>query len=404
MRIYSFVEYYPSDHKGYLDTQFAHFVRDGHDLRIVAYGRFRRHYSPEVTRFGLDRLTTYVPATLRDLPWFVPAAARVAATRPGPTLRRARRMQGAGLTPRRGAVATVQSALLPHPPPDLCLLHGIIIGRPFWWLRRVYPHTRLVLYFHGYEMPGLVERPIGELQRLLASVDLVVTNTPSSARQVEDIGSGIAPVRVLPMGLDLDMFPFEAERPSSGGTLRLFVSGRLSPEKGHQVLLHALQRAVRDGRDVTCRISGDGPERDALLHLVRKLGLGHRVTLLGYLPREELIREYSTADVFVLPSVPVRRFTENQALVVQEAMATGLPVIASKTGGVPESLAPELQRFLFVPGDANQLAERLAEFARLDAAERRALAQAGRRFVEERYDVRSLNRQLLKLAMEPLPK
>ncbi len=136
--------------------------------------------------------------------------------------------------------------------------------------------------------------------------------------------------------------------------LRLVTVGRLEPEKAYDVLIRAMSELTRQGMpDLEVMIVGDGSQMDYLRRLAGELGLERRVKLPGRVPPgEALQRLLDESDVFVLPSL-----TEGMPRALLEAMARGLPAVASKVGGVPELLA---EAETVPPGDVGALAQCLA--------------------------------------------
>ncbi len=142
--------------------------------------------------------------------------------------------------------------------------------------------------------------------------------------------------------------------------------GRLSSEKGHADLLQALQRMPPSAGSFRLWIAGDGPERVALERLAASLGEG--VRFLGHVTDPWTL--YCAADVFALPS-----HSEGSPLVMFEAMAAALPIIATRVGGVPEVLGDGTTALLVAPRDIETLARHLATLI-TDDARRRALGDA----------------------------
>src|SRR5690606_35994343 len=136
-----------------------------------------------------------------------------------------------------------------------------------------------------------------------------------------------------------------------------------------------------------------------LMSFIERNGLESSVTLLGRRTQQRLLEEYRQADVFVLPSVKAGNWEENQACVVQEAMLMRAIALVSRTGGVPESTAPEMLDFSFAPGDVAGLVDSLLRVSKLGEAALRELGSKGRAFVEQRYDIRRLNTELVETAM-----
>ncbi|HYI37228.1 MAG TPA: glycosyltransferase, partial [Thermoleophilaceae bacterium] len=148
---------------------------------------------------------------------------------------------------------------------------------------------------------------------------------------------------VVPNTVDTGAFEPPPERPEG---LRLLNVAALAEKKGHRFLLEAMTRLPR----ATLQIVGDGELRSDLERQTRELGLTDRVSFLGEQPKHEVARLMREASLFVLPSL-----AENLPVVLIEAMASGLPSVATSVGGVPEMLGPE-DGELVEPGDAGALA------------------------------------------------
>ena len=158
--------------------------------------------------------------------------------------------------------------------------------------------------------------------------------------------------------------------------------GRLHSSKGHDVLLRAVKRLVDSGKDVSLRLAGAGPDRDALEKLAADLGLAGRVTFLGSLPEDRIIEELRTADVFALAS-----HAEPLGVVYMEAMALGVPTIGTAAGGVAEIITDGRDGLLVPPGNPGALADAIAALMSDDALRRR-IGDAGREAVVRKFDSR----------------
>ncbi|HKI37099.1 MAG TPA: glycosyltransferase [Gemmataceae bacterium] len=153
--------------------------------------------------------------------------------------------------------------------------------------------------------------------------------------------------------------------------------GRLSPEKGFDLLIRAVDRLLSGGLDVQLLIAGEGDERPRLEAVIDELGRGDRVTLLGY--RSDTPLWYQAMDVFALSS-----HREGLPNVVLEAMALETPVVATRVAGVPRLVRDGENGLLVEAGDEAGLSEALGLLLR-DAELRARLARAGRRTVETGY-------------------
>ncbi len=154
--------------------------------------------------------------------------------------------------------------------------------------------------------------------------------------------------------------------------------GRLEANKGFDVLVAALARAASALPDSWAWVlAGDGPARDTVLRALAEAGLGRHAVLAGRLGDADLHSLYAVADWFVHPT----RY-EGSSIVTLEAMAHGLPVLASRAGGLPDKVDDGVTGFLVPPGDAEALGERLRETSALDG---RVLGAAGRALCESRF-------------------
>ena len=200
---------------------------------------------------------------------------------------------------------------------------------------------------------------------------------------------------IVRCGIELDAFPFRPPQPPRGPA-RVVTVARLSPEKGHLVLLAALRRLRDQGIDVELRIIGDGPSATLIERTAASLGLADRVALVGELEPRLVASELAEADIFCLPS-----FAEGIPVSIMEAMAVGLPVVTTFVGGIPE-LAVDDQTALVVPAsNAGELAGAILRLVEDDDLRTR-LAEAARRLVAQRHDVRP-NVELLRELFANLP-
>jgi glycosyltransferase involved in cell wall biosynthesis len=160
-------------------------------------------------------------------------------------------------------------------------------------------------------------------------------------------------------------------RRPQGGALRLLAVGRLEPEKGFDLLVRAVRLLVRRGERVVLDLAGTGAEENRLKVLARELRVDDLVTFRGYVPNGNALSDlYRRADVFVLPSL-----TEAVPSVLFEAAAFGLPVVATRVGGVPAHVRDGETGLLVEPGSVHALAGAVAALA----CDRGRRAEMGRR-------------------------
>jgi glycosyltransferase involved in cell wall biosynthesis len=218
-------------------------------------------------------------------------------------------------------------------------------------------------------------RGLGAAQRFgYAAAHRIVTNSSAGAARLQSEGIPSERIAIVRNGLDLAAFGLRSSPPRQR---RIVSVGRLRPEKAHEVLLAAMALLRPSWPSVRLRLVGDGPREAALRQLAGERGLLDCVEFLGH--RDDVPAILRDADVFVLPSR-----TEASPNAVLEAMAAGLPVVASNVGGIPEAITPGVTGMLVPPDDANALAGAIGHlFDNPSQAER--LGLAGRRHVEEHY-------------------
>jgi glycosyltransferase involved in cell wall biosynthesis len=213
-------------------------------------------------------------------------------------------------------------------------------------------------------------------QRLLfALYSAIWATTPRfQQRLAEHYGVNTRKIVLLPNFIDLQPFGAIAHHrpvPNPSAPLELLTVARLFPVKGLDLYLRAL--AQLSDLPLRARIVGSGSEtyRQQLLALVNELGLGDRVELSGAIDPEAIATTYATADLFVLPSRH-----EPFGIVLIEAMAAGLPIVATEVDGIPQVVEAGVSALLVPPEDVDRLAIALRTLA-TDPQHRLALAQAG---------------------------
>jgi colanic acid/amylovoran biosynthesis glycosyltransferase len=188
-------------------------------------------------------------------------------------------------------------------------------------------------------------------------------------------------LRIVHCGVDPQLF--EIKKHAGRGKKMLFV-GRLAAAKGLPILLEAVAKVEA----ATLDIAGDGPDREMLEEKTKLLGLSDRVTFLGYRSQSQVRELLSCTDVFVLSS-----FAEGVPVVLMEAMAAGVPVVATCIAGIPELVQNEHSGLLVSPGDADATANSIRRLLE-DADLRNKFAIAGREKIEREFNIQTEARWL----------
>lgn len=217
--------------------------------------------------------------------------------------------------------------------------------------------------------------------------DLLITESEASRRfLLGRLGYPKERVKTIYNGVDIARWPAsKLERRRKRLELRLDHEdvlvgcvGRLDAQKGHSVLIDAMDR-LRDSHKVRCVIIGDGPLRGRLEAQIRRLNLERSVWLLG--ERDDVVSWLSAFEAFVLPSL-----WEGLPNALLEAMAIGLPVVASDVDGVPEVVTSGHNGLLAPPRDPRALAQAIALLSE-DASLRRQLGTAAHMTIAERFSL-----------------
>ncbi|MDO8601239.1 MAG: glycosyltransferase [bacterium] len=168
---------------------------------------------------------------------------------------------------------------------------------------------------------------------------------------------GCKNIEVIPNGIDLERFKNLEIKPHQGFVV--ITVARLEKVKGTEYLIGAFDLLMSDflGKsDIRLSIIGDGSERKNLEDLVKKLGLAERVKFLGEIPNEKIPEYLAGADCFVLPSLK-----EGFGIAVLEAMAAGVPVIASRVGGILDIIEDGKTGLLIEPGNPEEIAKAISK-------------------------------------------
>lgn len=252
-----------------------------------------------------------------------------------------------------------------------------------------FTRARVVVTVHGGDVFSLNGTLMRRIKRaVLRSADAVVVNSSATRKACEEL----CPERsyeVIPMGIDTDTF--KPAGPSAAGDrvqqrdfTVLFV-GRLTEDKGVIDLLQALELLQASGARFRAIVVGSGNQEEELRRFVEQRDLRSCVEFTGWVGSEDLVAYYHAADVFVGPSiVGSTGWKEALGLVFVEALATGLPVIATDTGGIADVVEDGVTGYLVDQQSPHQLFEKL----RLLYEDRPLLARLsrqGRATVEQRF-------------------
>jgi len=208
--------------------------------------------------------------------------------------------------------------------------------------------------------------------------------------------SGPGPaIEVVHCGIDPSRYRFRPRSIPAQGPIRFLCIAGLQEYKGHRSLLSALAGGGERLARVELDLIGSGPLQPQLATQARELGIEGRVRFLGNLDEEEVASMLDSADAFVLPSIVAHDGRQDGIPVaLMEAIACGLPVVASRLSGVPELVREDESGLLAEPGDSDDLA---AQLVRLVEGQVGLDPAAGRARIEREFNIRRIAAQLVDL-------
>lgn len=280
-------------------------------------------------------------------------------------------------------------------------LLGLLL-RPFWPMR-------LVSTVHGWGVMGERRTQLyNRVDRLcLPFYERVVCVSEDLHHACRKLGVAENRCLLIENAIDTTQFTRRTGRDEAkrrlglpAGVFTIGAVGRLSEEKGYDLLIRAVDHLIRDGYDVALMIIGEGNQREKLEALLAELGRGGRTRLLGF--QGDVLPLYEAMDLFVLSSL-----SEGLPNVVLEAMALEVPVVATRIAGIPKLIEDGRNGLLVEPGSIDALAEAIARTIN-DPALRLLLQREGRATVESQHSFavrmdrfRALYDELLERQPEP---
>jgi len=402
MRIAVIVSAFPALSQTFIQNQVTGMIEAGHDVDVFAYTlREAEEDHPDVARYRLrerTRLLLRPPAgsaariaqgarlMLRTLPRHpVPLLRALDVFRHG---RKALSLQ----------LLHLVASFARHGPYDLIHAHFGPNGEPAVLLQELGLHRGpIVVSFHGYDASRwVVMHGRGCYEELFRRDALLMPVSRHLAVRLEKLGCPSEKIQVHHMGVKLEGFPLVRREPTPAGPVKLISVGRFVEKKGFEYGIRAVARvrSERPDLEIVYRIVGDGALANDLASLIDRLELKDRVELLGSRSHREIPSLLRESHVFLLPSVRSASGDEEGIPVsLMEAMATGLPVVSTAHGGIPELVEDGVSGFLTPERDEEALARRIVDL--VDHPERWAeMGRRGRMKVEAEHDSDALNDRL----------
>src|SRR5438445_3210951 len=231
-------------------------------------------------------------------------------------------------------------------------------------------------------------------KEMLDVVTRVFVRSASLQRAVVELGCEENKIDIVRTGIPLNEFPFREREFPTNGEWRLVQASRLIEKKGLATTLHAFTTFLSHYPNATLTIAGEGPMLRELEELTCKLKIDDRVALPGFVTSEKLREIYYASHIFLHPSeTGADGNQEGIPNSMLEAMASGLPVFATRHGGIPEAIEHGVSGVLVPERDVGELTHALLDVAE-DPAFLSRIAHAGAAVVRENFDLRAQARRL----------
>lgn len=235
------------------------------------------------------------------------------------------------------------------------------------------------------------------LRHISTAAALIIADTFQVAGFLRGLGAVAENIQVIRNGIDVSEFVFANGDMKEDAQPILLGVGRLDRKKGFHVLLHACAQLKSAGIRFRCIIVGEGKQRRLLEQVRENLELTGCVEINGSLPLSKLQSYYASSTMLVAPSIVAEDGeTDGLPTVIVEALASGLPVVASDTAAIPELIKDGITGILSAPNDSAALATNVIRVLK-SSETRRLLRMRGREHIEAEYDINFNVKRLIAL-------
>lgn len=249
---------------------------------------------------------------------------------------------------------------------------------------------RHIVSIHGSDINYIVSsRSLWILFSFIArNTDVITTNSTYTKRRAMEVDGTLSnKIRVIPMGIDTEKFNVierNSLEPDLDAECVILTAGRLITIKGIYYLIQSMTQILQEFPKAKLVICGNGPEKENLQKLAKELHISEHVIFTGYVPHDEMLQYYASADVFVLPSIEIGGHEEGLGVVLIEAMACGTPVIGTNVGGITDIIKDEYNGLLIAEKSSDEIAKKAVKIL-TDKAYAEQLKQNALKTVSSKY-------------------
>ena len=293
-----------------------------------------------------------------------------------------------------GEVRQIERALTES---DAQLLH-IYFGHIAVLLRPLIRHwpKRTIVSFHGADVLIDMQKPAYRraTEEMLALVRRVLVRSETLRQAVIDLGCAPEKIEVQRTGIPLNQFPFRERSAPGNGEWQLLQAGRLIEKKGLKTALRAFAKFRKEFPSAKLTIAGEGSQLDELRSFARELQIASSVDFAGFVSQEKLRELFCSSHLFLHPSeIGPDGNQEGVPNSMLEAMSTGLPVFATRHGGIPEAVEHNISGILVEERDYESLGDALIDCAK-DSVRLATMGRAASESVAKNFNQAEQTRRL----------
>jgi colanic acid/amylovoran biosynthesis glycosyltransferase len=257
---------------------------------------------------------------------------------------------------------------------------------------------KLITSFRGYDISWYVkEYGDNVYQQLFANGDFFLTNCNFFRNRAIKIGCNPDKIIVHGSGIDCDRFTFKPRYLEPNQKLKIATTGRLIEKKGIEYGIHAVAQVANIYPNIEYNIIGAGDLQSDLQKIIHELNMTDKIHLVGWKNQQEIIQIINDSHIFIAPSVTARDGNQDAPVnTLKEAMAMGLPVIATQHGGIPELVQDGISGFLVPERDSHAIANKLTHLIEHPNTWEK-IGKAGSTYVQKTYNIKTLNNELIKI-------
>ncbi|MBL7196610.1 MAG: glycosyltransferase [Candidatus Omnitrophica bacterium] len=257
---------------------------------------------------------------------------------------------------------------------------------------------KIIVSFHGYDFSQYVKRYGKEVyDYLFNNTDIMLTLSEYAKRKLSELSNKTEKIISLSAPINVNDFRFQTRYLKKGEIIKILTVARLVEKKGLYFSIKAMEKVLKKHQNLKYTIIGEGPLRKELTDLIHSLDCQEKIVIFSITKYAELIEEYNRSHLFVLSSVTASDGDEeSQGLVLQEAQACGIPVVATQHNGFPEGVLDGKSGFIVPQKDIEALSDKI-EYLINHPEIWPEMGRSGRKFVEQKYDVELIADKLVRI-------